>query len=278
MKLKLGFSPCPNDTFIFHAMVHRLIDTEGLEFDYFLADVEELNRKAFKNEADITKLSTHAYAWVADKYIILDSGGALGYGNGPLLVTKNLPLSSKMENLRIAIPGRLTTANLLFSIAYPEAKNKVEFLFSEIENAVLNDEADAGILIHETRFTYQNKGLIKITDLGEFWENLTGLPVPLGIIAIKRSVSAEISSSVNRIIRRSIEYGFENPEASASFIKANSKETSPEIVRKHIDLYVNEFSLALGQKGREAFSELYRKASESGIIPVLNQNIFIDIP
>lgn len=277
MKLKLGFSPCPNDTFIFHAMVHGLIDTEGLEFDYFLADVEELNRKAFNAEADITKLSSHAYAWVADKYLILDSGSALGYGNGPLLVARSLHSPTEIKNLRIAIPGRLTTANLLFSIAYPDAKNKIEFLFSEIENAVLNDEADAGILIHETRFTYQEKGLIKIADLGEYWEKLTGLPVPLGHIAVKRSVPASLAVTVARIIRRSIEYGFENPEASASFITASSKETSPEIVKKHIGLYVNEFSLDLGQKGRKALAELYRMASESGIIPVLNQNIFPEI-
>lgn len=278
MKLKLGFSPCPNDTFIFHAMVHGLIDTEGLEFDFFLADVEELNRKAFNAEADITKISSHAYAWVADKYLILDSGSALGHGNGPLLVARNLYSRSEMKNLRIAIPGRLTTANLLFSIAYPEAKNKVEFLFSEIENAVLNDEADAGILIHETRFTYQEKGLIKIADLGEYWENLTGLPVPLGNIAIKRSVPVVIQTTVSRIIHRSIEYGFENPEASASFIRANSKETSAAIVKKHIELYVNEYSLNLGQKGRKALTEFYRMASESGIIPDFDQNIFLEIP
>lgn len=277
MKLKLCFSPCPNDTFIFHAVIHGLIDREGLEFEWSLADVEELNRRAFNADADITKISTHAYAWVADKYLILDSGSALGYGNGPLLVAKKSPEPSEINNFRIAIPGRLTTANLLFSIAYPAAKNKSEFLFSEIEEAVLNNKADAGILIHETRFTYETKGLIKVADLGEYWENLTGLPVPLGNIAIKRSVHPEISAKVNRIIRRSIEYAIENPDASLDFITSNSRETSPEIVRKHIELYVNEFTLDLGQKGRKALSELFSIGSESGVLPELNFNIFNEI-
>ncbi|NSW94994.1 MAG: 1,4-dihydroxy-6-naphthoate synthase [Bacteroidales bacterium] len=277
MKLKLCFSPCPNDTFIFHAMIHGLIDREGLEFEWSLADVEELNRRAFNADADITKISTHAYAWVADKYLILDSGSALGYGNGPLLVAKKSPEPSEINNFRIAIPGRLTTANLLFSIAYPAAKNKSEFLFSEIEEAVLNNKADAGILIHETRFTYETKGLIKLADLGEYWEKLTGLPVPLGNIAIKRSVHPEISAKVNRIIRRSIEYAIENPDASLDFITSNSRETSPEIVRKHIELYVNDFTLDLGQKGRKALSELFSIGSESGVLPELNFNIFNEI-
>lgn len=277
MKLKLCFSPCPNDTFIFHAMVHGLIDTEGLDFDWSLADVEELNRKAFNFDADITKISSHAYAWVADKYLILDSGSAVGYGNGPLLIARHLPEPLEINNFRIAIPGRLTTANLLFSIAYPEAKNKKEFLFSEIEDAILENKADAGILIHETRFTYEKKGLIKVADLGEYWEKLTGLPVPLGNIAIKRSFPAEISSKVNRIIRRSIEYALENPEASKGFITSGSRETSPLIIKKHIELYVNEFTLDLGQTGKKALGEMFRIASESGVIPALNRNIFNEI-
>ena len=171
MKLTLGFSPCPNDTFIFDAMVHGRIDTEGLEFDYFLADVEELNRKALSSEVDITKISYHAYAYVAQNYLILDAGSALGYRNGPLLISKHRILTPLiLSNSRIAIPGKYTTANLLFSIAWPEAKNKTEYLFSDIEDAFLNDEVDAGLIIHETRFTYYKKGLHKIADMGEYWE------------------------------------------------------------------------------------------------------------
>jgi len=185
MKLTLGFSPCPNDTFIFDAMVHGRIDTEGLEFDYFLADVEELNRKAFASEVDITKMSYHAYAYVADNYLILDSGSALGHKNGPLLISKRILQPSELAGARIAIPGKYTTANLLLSIAWPEALNKTEYLFSDIENALLNEEVDAGLIIHETRFTYYKKGLHKIADMGEYWEKLSGMPIPLGAIVIK---------------------------------------------------------------------------------------------
>ena len=170
MKLTLGFSPCPNDTFIFDAMVHGRIDTEGLEFDYFLADVEELNRKAFASEVDVTKISYHAYAFVAQNYLILDSGSAVGYHNGPLLICKHDIGTSDLEEKRIAIPCKFTTANLLFSIAWPEVKNKTEYLFSDIENALLNEEVDAGLIIHETRFTYYKKGLHKLADMGEYWE------------------------------------------------------------------------------------------------------------
>jgi len=166
MKLTLGFSPCPNDTFIFDAMVHARIDTEGLEFDYFLADVEELNRKTFASEVDITKMSYHAYAYAAENYLILDAGSALGHRNGPLLISKQIIEPSELTGSRIAIPGKYTTANLLFSIAWPKAKNRTEYLFSEIEDAILNGEVDAGLIIHETRFTYEKKGLHKIADMG----------------------------------------------------------------------------------------------------------------
>jgi 1,4-dihydroxy-6-naphthoate synthase len=195
MKLSLGFSPCPNDTFIFDAMVHGRIDTEGLEFDYFLADVEELNRKAFKGEVQITKMSYHAYAYAAHNYLILDSGSALGRKNGPLLISKREISTDELESARIAIPGKYTTANLLFSIAWPGAIKKTEYLFSDIEKALLNDEVDAGLIIHETRFTYQKRGLKKIADMGEYWEKLTGMPIPLGTIVINRSVRSEEHTS-----------------------------------------------------------------------------------
>lgn len=192
MKLTLGFSPCPNDTFIFDAMVHNRIDTEGLQFEYFLADVEELNRRAFAADVDITKMSYHAYAYAASDYFILDSGGAIGYRNGPLLISTTKKKLSGIEDFSIAIPGKYTTANLLFSIAWPKATNKKEYLFSDIDRAILNGEVDAGLIIHETRFTYHRKGLHKLADMGEYWENLTGLPIPLGVIVGKRNLPAEV--------------------------------------------------------------------------------------
>jgi 1,4-dihydroxy-6-naphthoate synthase len=275
MKLKLGFSPCPNDTFIFDAMVHGRIDTEGLEFDYFLADVEELNRKAFASEVDITKMSYHAYSYVADNYLILDSGSALGYRNGPLLISKRIINPSELADARIAIPGKYTTANLLFSIAWPDALNKTEYVFSDIENALLNDEMDAGLIIHETRFTYFKRGLHKITDMGEYWEKLTEMPIPLGAIVINRNVPEDIALKVNRIIRRSLEYAYKDSFASYDFVADNAKEMDSTVMNKHIKLYVNEYTLSLGQKGRDAIESLFRIAREKGVIPVMPVKIFL---
>jgi 1,4-dihydroxy-6-naphthoate synthase len=275
MKLTLGFSPCPNDTFIFDAMVHGRIDTEGLEFDYFLTDVEELNRKAFSSEVDITKISFHAYAFVAQNYLILDSGSALGHHNGPLLVSKYNIGTSDLEKRKIAIPGKYTTANLLFSIAWPDAKNKVEYLFSDIENALLNEDVDAGLIIHETRFTYSSRGLIRLADMGEFWEQLTGMPVPLGAIVINRNIPEDIALKVNRILRRSLEFAYKDSNASYDFVAGNAKEMDSTVMNKHIKLYVNEYSLNLGNKGREAINGLFRIASGKGVIPQMPQRIFL---
>jgi 1,4-dihydroxy-6-naphthoate synthase len=275
MKLTLGFSPCPNDTFIFDAMVHGRIDTEGLEFDYFLADVEELNRKAFASAVDITKMSYHAYAYAAQNYLILDAGSALGFRNGPLLISKHAIGTSGLEGKKIAIPGKYTTANLLFSIAWPEAKNKIEYLFSDIESALLNEEADAGLIIHETRFTYYNKGLHKLADMGEYWEQLTGLPIPLGAIAINRNIPEDIALKVNRILRKSLEYAYKDSFASYDFVASNAKEMDSTVMNNHIKLYVNEYSLNLGARGRDAINKLFRIAGEKGIIPSLPDRIFL---
>ena len=275
MKLKLGFSPCPNDTFIFDAMVHGRIDTEGLTFDYFLADVEELNMKAFTSDVDITKISSHAYAYVANNYFILDSGSALGYHNGPLLISKDIIDKDNLSRLSIAIPGKYTTANLLFSIAWPDAGKKTEYLFSDIEDALLKGEADAGLIIHETRFTYHKKGLRKIADMGEYWEKLTGLPIPLGNIVINRRVPYDIALKVNRVIRKSIEYAFEDSFASFDFVASNAREMDSTVMNNHIKLFVNEFSLQLGQQGRKAINELFRIAHNKGIIPAMPENIFL---
>ena len=275
MKLTLGFSPCPNDTFIFDAMVHGRIDTEGLEFDYFLTDVEELNTTALSSKVDITKISYHAYAYVAENYLILDAGSALGHRNGPLLISKNKLSVSELPGLRIAIPGKYTTANLLFSIAWPEVVNKKEYLFSKIEDALLNDEVDAGLIIHETRFTYYRKGLHKLADMGEYWENLTGLPIPLGAIVIKRSVPDDVALKVNRVIQRSLEYAYKDSFASYDFVSGNAREMESTVMNNHIKLFVNEYTLNLGLKGREAIIELFRIAGNKGVIPVLPERIFL---
>jgi 1,4-dihydroxy-6-naphthoate synthase len=275
MRLTLGFSPCPNDTFIFDAMVHGRIDTEGLEFDYFLADVESLNKKALASEVDITKVSYHAYAYAAHEYLILDAGSALGHRNGPLLISKREIDTSELNGLKIAIPGKLTTANLLFSIAWPQADNKVEYLFSDIESALLNDEVDAGLVIHETRFTYYRRGLHKIADMGEYWESLTKLPIPLGAIVINRNIPYEIALKVNRIIRRSLEYAYKDSFASYDFVAGNAREMESTIMNNHIKLYVNEYSLDLGSSGREAINELFRISIEKKIIPAMPQRIFL---
>ena len=275
MILTLGFSPCPNDTFIFDAMVHGRIDTEGLEFDYFLTDVEELNKKALSADVDITKISYHAFAYVAQNYLILDAGSALGNRNGPLLISKNRIGISELPGLRIAIPGKYTTANLLFSIAWPDVDNKSEYLFSDIEDALLKDEVDAGLIIHETRFTYYRRGLHKLADMGEYWETLTGLPIPLGAIVIKRSIPDDIALKVNRVVRRSLEHAYKDSFASYDFVSGNAREMDSTIMNNHIKLFVNEYTLNLGKKGREAIIELFRIAGEKGVIPSLPDRIFL---
>ena len=274
-KINLGFSPCPNDTFIFDAMIHGKIDTEGLSFDYFLSDVEDLNQRAFREELDITKLSYFAYAFISEKYQLLNSGSALGYKCGPLLICKKDIDLSKIHDYSIAIPGQHTTANFLFSIAFPEARNKKEILFSDIEEAILNDKVDAGVIIHENRFTYEIKGLIKLIDLGEYWEEQTKMPIPLGGIAVKRSLPEETKHKIDRIIRRSIEFAFANPRSGYDFIKANAQEMDDDVMFKHIELYVNKFSVDLGSEGKEAVYLMFQKAIEKKIIPGIHANIFI---
>lgn len=276
MKLTLGFSPCPNDTFIFDAMVHGRIDTEGLEFDYFLVDVEELNKRAFASQVDITKISCHAFAYIAGNYRILDAGSAMTFGSGPLLISKHHVDPADLGKLRIAIPGRYTTANLLFTMAWPEAVNKTEYLFSDIENALINNEVDAGLIIHETRFTFRKKGLKKIADMGAYWDRLTGLPVPLGSIIINRKIPVETAKKVNRVLRRSIEHAREDSMASFDFVASNAREMDSIVMSNHIKLFVNDFSLDLGETGRNALKQLYRIAGEKGALPPVPADIFLD--
>jgi len=260
LKLSLGFSPCPNDTFIFDALVNKKIDTEGLEFEVVLEDVETLNRNAFEGSLDITKLSYPAFFQNLDKYVLLNAGAALGKGVGPLLISKSKVESQKsaMEKSTIALPGKNTTANLLFSFAYPEATKKRFMVFSTIENAVLNEETDFGVIIHENRFTYQQKGLHKVTDLGEYWEQKMKTPIPLGGIGVKRSVDKALCLRVDKLIRKSIEYAFSHYPLITEYVKLHSQTMSEEVMRQHIELYVNNFSLELGEEGKKAITSLYK--------------------
>jgi 1,4-dihydroxy-6-naphthoate synthase len=277
MTLTLGFSPCPNDCFMFDAMVHRRIDLEGLDFDVRMADIEALNSAAFAGGVDITKLSFHAFAYCADDYVLLDAGSALGRNCGPLLISQR-PISPEevaAGDLRIAIPGKYTTANFLLSLAFPRATDKSECLFSDIEAGVLDGRFDAGLIIHENRFTYADRGLKKIIDLGEFWESETGAAIPLGGIVISRRLPADVRQRVNRVMRRSVEYAFANRDASLPFVRANAQAMSDEVMYKHIDLYVNEYSVDLGVDGRRAVEVLFERARNSGVIPEMKEDLFL---
>ncbi|HVQ15494.1 MAG TPA: 1,4-dihydroxy-6-naphthoate synthase [Vicinamibacterales bacterium] len=277
MKLTLGFSPCPNDCFMFDAMVHHRIDLEGLEFDVRMADIEALNAAAFAGDVDITKLSFHAYAYCADDYVLLDAGSALGRNCGPLLISQR-PISPEevaAGHLRIAIPGTYTTANFLLSLAFPRATDKSECLFSDIEAGVLDGRFDAGLIIHENRFTYADRGLKKIIDLGEFWESETGAAIPLGGIVISRRLPVDVRQRVNRVMRRSVEYAFANRDVSLPFVRANAQTMSDDVMYKHIDLYVNDYSVDLGVDGRRAVEVLFERARISGVIPEMNEGLFL---
>ena len=277
MKLSLGFSPCPNDCFMFDAIVNRRIDLESLEFSIRMADVEALNKAAFAGQADVTKLSYHAYAYCTRDYVLLDAGSALGRNCGPLLISKRSIAVEEVAagTLAIAIPGRYTTANFLLGLAFPAALNKSELLFSDIEAAVLDGRFDAGLIIHENRFTYAAKGLTKIIDLGEFWEGETGAPIPLGGIVVNRSLQGEVQRAVNRVLRRSVEYAFAHRAASLPFVREHAQEMSEEVMYRHIDLYVNAYSVDLGVEGKRAVELLFARAAGTGIIPDVKQSLFI---
>jgi 5,8-dihydroxy-2-naphthoate synthase len=259
VRLTLGFSPCPNDTFIFDALVNKKIDTGGLEFDVVLEDVETLNRWAMEAKLHVTKLSFPAFFRSTQHYILLNAGSALGQGVGPLLITKKKAQYSTadVENSTIAIPGENTTANLLLSFAYPGAMKKKPMIFSAIEDAVLQGKTDLGVIIHENRFTYQQRGLHKVVDLGEYWEQKMKAPIPLGGIAIQRRIETPVSEKVDRLIRQSLEYAYAHYPAITDFVTQNSQEMSEEVMRQHIELYVNNYSLDLGPEGRTAIETLY---------------------
>ena len=272
--LTLGFSPCPNDTFMFDALVNEKIDTNGFSFDVKLSDIEKLNQQAIKGELDITKISFGVYLRIKDTYELLTAGSALGIGVGPLLISKKEFSNPQKEIRTVAIPGKNTTAYFLFKMFYPELNDLREIIFSDIERAVLEGEVDAGVIIHENRFTYQLKGLKKVSDLGELWENKTGQPIPLGGIAIKRNLDDAIKRNVNALIRKSVEFAFANPEESSEYVAKHAQEMSEEVRKKHIQLYVNNFSIDIGEIGKNAILKFF-DIENSNEIDKLNKNLFV---
>ncbi|MEJ5055365.1 1,4-dihydroxy-6-naphthoate synthase [Sphingobacterium sp. MYb382] len=289
MKLTLGFSPCPNDTFIFDALIHHKIETEGLEFEVSYEDVETLNNKAFNGDLDITKLSYHAFAYAAKDYELLDAGSALGFGVGPLLITKDAKMAEQLQallrdgvalpdvlaGLRVGIPGKFTTANFLLGLAFPQLQNKEELIFSDIESSLLEGRIDLGLIIHENRFTYAQKGLHKVVDLGDYWEGKTGFPIPLGGIVVKRTLDPALKLQLNRLVAESVRFAFANPKSGLAYIKEHAQEMEEEVVYKHIELYVNAYSENLGDEGRKAIQYLFDQAKELNIVPTSTEKIFL---
>jgi len=260
MKLTIGFSPCPNDTFIFDALVNGRIDTGNLRFEAVMEDVETLNRMALQEKLDITKISYGVLARILPAYKVLDAGGALGEGVGPLLVSARELDPDTIPELTIALPGVHTTAHMLFSLAFPSASRKKFMVFSEIEDAVLKGDADAGVIIHENRFTYRQKGLFKVMDLGDHWEKATGVPIPLGGIVINRKFERSLCLQVNELIRSSLRESWSSFPALSDFVKAHASEMDEEVMRKHIGLYVNDYTMDLGKQGRAAVWQLLEVA------------------
>lgn len=283
MTLTLGFSPCPNDTFIFDALVNNKLDTGGLEFDVVMDDVQTLNEMAMSGKLDVTKISYGSLPLVLDQYVVLSSGSALGKGVGPLLIAPFELPSAAVKQCLVAIPGKHTTAHVLFSLAYPDATNKVFMRYDEIEDFVLSSKGSLqniqsvklGVIIHENRFTYQDKGLVKQTDLGNFWETETKLPVPLGGIVANRSLPDEVKLKVQSLIRESLEYSYANGKELSRFVKENAQEMSTEVMQMHIDLYVNEFSIDLGTTGKKAVEKFLQVHSSINKIPIEQGKIFL---
>ncbi len=277
--LTLGYSPCPNDTFIFYALIHDKIDTKNLKFKETLLDVETLNQKALHTELDLTKISYHAFGHVRKNYCLLRAGGALGRGCGPLVIAKNEYAMEELRGKKIAIPGKLTTAYLLLQLYNPDfslqTSDLLEMPFDKIIDAVAKEEVDAGLIIHESRFTYPSYGLKQIVDLGEWWEKQTGHPIPLGGIIAKRSLGEGLNKKINKTIKSSIEYAFSNRSEPMDYIKKHSQELSDEVINQHINLYVNNYSLNVGQDGEKAVIALLSRAEEAGIIPKVKQEIFV---
>lgn len=272
--LTLGFSPCPNDTFMFYPLVHHLVDTGGLSYKERLEDVETLNQLALKGILDVSKVSYHALGHIRDEYALLRAGSALGRGCGPLLVASDNLDPCDLRGRTIAVPGRYTTALLLLRLFDPSLTNFIVMPFNEIMDAVLQGNADAGLIIHESRFTYQGYGLHKLLDLGEWWETETGLPIPLGGIVARRSLGAETIAAVERALQSGVEYARSHPDQAAHYIGQHAQEMSAEVCAAHIDLYVNDFSRDLGDEGIRAITHLLQRAEQAGIIPRSDMPLF----
>ncbi len=284
MKLKIAYSPCPNDTFAFHAMVHSLIDCEGLSFETTLPDIENLNKSAGKGLYDVCKLSYSAFFKNIDRYVMLHCGSALGFNNGPLLVAKKgasvfLPNGNINEeevvNGKVAIPGDLTTAALLLKFAYPGIRNTTPILFSHIEEQILAGRFDSGVLIHETRFTYEKKGLILVKDLGNFWQEQHLLPIPLGGVAVLREMEVGLQRKIERVLRRSIEYALKFPQQSSQYVGYHAREMDSAIQRQHIKMFVNNETLNLSALGEKAVNRLFQISKGEFLTDSSEKNIFI---
>lgn len=273
MTLSLGYSPCPNDCFIFYALAHRKVASD-IDWQTRLEDVEALNQLAKQTTLDISKISYHAYAYLTNDYVMLPAGGALGKGVGPLIVTKER--LETLSNKRVAIPGGLTTANLLLKLSQPDDIEIVTLRYDQIMPAVARGEVDAGLIIHESRFTYPNYGLQKFLDVGEWWENTTGHLLPLGGIIAKRSLGEETLQRINTAIRESLEYAYAHPDETKSYVAKYAQEMSEDVRQKHIDLYVNEYSLDVSEAGKAAVIELFKRAEERGFIPKMSREIFLE--
>jgi 1,4-dihydroxy-6-naphthoate synthase len=273
--LSLGYSPCPNDTFIFYALIHNIIKLPQLSFRERLEDVETLNRLALDGALDLTKISYHAFGHLRDTYALLRSGGALGRGCGPLVIATEKKEMTSLKGKRIAVPGKLTTANLLLQLYGEGYENLLILPFDRIMAALQNGDADAGVIIHESRFTYQQAGFMEIVDLGAWWEEETGLPIPLGGILARRDLGAETIKAVEKAIRKSLEYARKNPHEPKTYIKKHAQELDHEVIDAHIDLYVNDFSLDLGDEGISAVETLLKRAEERGLIKPSSMPLFI---
>lgn len=264
--LSLGFSPCPNDTFIFHALVHGLIPGAPC-FRERLEDVETLNSLVLAAELDVSKISFHLLGHIRDRYVLLRSGGALGRGCGPLVVTRDLESATQLAGKRIAIPGRYTTAALLLKLYNPSLDDLLLLPFHEIMPAVASGQVDAGVIIHESRFTYQDHGLRFLLDLGAWWEGETGCPIPLGGIVARRSLGEELLRRIEAAIRASVGYAFAHPSSSRSYCREHAQEMEDRVLDSHIGLYVNPFSLDLGEEGEQAVAMLLQRGEEAGLFP-----------
>mgnify|MGYP005852492431 CR=1 FL=1 len=275
-RLSLGYSPCPNDTFIFHALVHGQIGCPGIAFAEQLEDVETLNQLALQGKLDLTKISYHAFGHLRDRYCLLRSGGALGRGCGPLVIAPRQTSMAELRGQKIAIPGHLTTANLLLQLYGEGYENLLLLPFDQIMPALQRGEAAAGVIIHESRFTYPQYGLHQVIDLGQWWEQDSGCPIPLGGILARRSLGAELINGIDAALKQSIKYAHAHPQAARAYIKEHAQEMDEAVMNNHIRLYVNDFSLDLGKEGIAAVRSLLQRAEARGLMPSSTQPLFAE--